>query len=143
MAQSSNKKEPATLKDEFPKLIESQAILVQNVCAAENKILIGKSHHLLESMWDSTNSLWDLYAEGLTKLDPSPHSLIFGSYFLKYLKSKKQDDLIMKCKVKYKINYSNQWVYTFINFPASLKSFLIIFFLACCNWNFNQGYIAK
>lgn len=74
-------------------------MLTLSVCAAQNKKLINKSHHLLCSMWDLLHSSWTAYCDSLVKLEPTSHALIFGSYFLDYLKKKNQIELISKCKV--------------------------------------------
>lgn len=101
LIQNTFKKSSDSPKNEFQVLIETQAILTLSICAAEDKKLTKKTHHLLCSMWNSVDSVWVFYADGISKLDPTPHSLIFGSYFLKFLKLKNQNELILKCKVSF------------------------------------------
>lgn len=86
-------------KIEFQRLVETQAMLVLSICAGGEKKQIDKAHRVVNEMWDSVQFSWELYAEAVLKLEPSAHSLIFGSYFLKFLQKRKQTDLINKCKV--------------------------------------------
>lgn len=75
-------------------------MLLLCVCAGGNKKQIEKAKSMLYRMWDSVKFAWEIYVDALLKLEPSPHSLVFGSYFVKYLQSKKEVDLIGKCKVR-------------------------------------------
>lgn len=99
MVQNTLKEGPVDSKEEFHKLIEAQAMLTLSVCASENKKLMEATNHSLCSMWSSVEPIWVAYTDGLLKLDATPHSLVFGSHFVKFLKSKNQNDLISKCKV--------------------------------------------
>ncbi|KAK6638077.1 hypothetical protein RUM44_008502 [Polyplax serrata] len=98
LVQNTLKEGPVDSKEEFHKLIEAQAMLTLSVCASENKKLMEATNHSLCSMWSSVEPIWVAYTDGLLKLDATPHSLVFGSHFVKFLKSKNQNDLISKCK---------------------------------------------
>lgn len=74
-------------------------MLVLSICAAENKKQIEHAQHLMNLMWSRVQFSWEMYGDSMTKLEVSPHYVLLGSFYLKFLKQNKQEKLIQKYKV--------------------------------------------
>ncbi|KAL0272371.1 UNVERIFIED_CONTAM: hypothetical protein PYX00_005366 [Menopon gallinae] len=98
LVQSCNDKNFLETYVEYQKLVETQAMLILSICAAENKKQIEHAQHLMNLMWNRVQFSWEMYGDTMTKLEPSPHYVLLGSFYLKFLKQNKQDSLIKKYK---------------------------------------------
>nr|BAN20950.1 translational activator gcn1 [Riptortus pedestris] len=81
-------------KQDFQTILNAQSLLYSSVLASTNKKKISKANQMLTSLWNSNDLILSLYEKGVLCLPDSTHSIVFGSFFIKYLCEKKSAEIL-------------------------------------------------
>ncbi|KAI5717848.1 hypothetical protein M8J77_012296 [Diaphorina citri] len=88
-------------KGSFENLVKAQSILVAHVVASTNPKVLDSMFKSLCSMFQNSGKpsvLTEKYGEAILKFEQTSHTVILGSYFIKYLKAAKLEGDIAKYK---------------------------------------------
>uniref|UniRef100_A0A8D8V396 eIF-2-alpha kinase activator GCN1 n=1 Tax=Cacopsylla melanoneura TaxID=428564 RepID=A0A8D8V396_9HEMI len=88
-------------KASFETLVRAQSILMSHVVASTNPKLLASMFKSLRTTFEDSLAppvLIQQFGDALLKLEPNYHTIILGSYFIRYLKSAKLDSDIPKYK---------------------------------------------
>ncbi|KAI5695392.1 hypothetical protein M8J75_015865 [Diaphorina citri] len=88
-------------KGSFENLVKAQSILVAHVVASTNPKVLDSMFKSLCSMFQNSGKpsvLTEKYGEAILKSEQTSHTVILGSYFIKYLKAAKLEGDIAKYK---------------------------------------------
>ncbi|KAL1132575.1 hypothetical protein AAG570_010527, partial [Ranatra chinensis] len=108
-------------KPEFQNIVNAQAVLYSTIIEAGYKKKTEKAHHMLAQMWKSNNLNLTLYNVGLSCLPESIHSVVFGSYYIKFLVENKHTDLV----VLHKLKLLDQFVKIIVGSKVKVKDYVV------------------